>query len=121
MNLEIFRALDTPRRIELLRIVWNREQTVTQIAGQQPDITMGAISQHLQILEQAGLVSHRKDGVRHIYSARKAELGPLAEWLESMWSSALHRLKIKAELEEARRGPRGSLAKPQRRKGIASK
>ena len=106
MNMEIFHALNAPRRLELLRAVWNKERTVTEIANLQPDITMGAISQHLRVLEEAGLVSHRLDGVKHIYSARKEELGPLKALLEAMWDSALHGLKAKAESEEIRRGAR---------------
>jgi len=106
MITEIFHALNAPRRLELLRIVWNNERSVTEIAQLQPEITIGAISQHLRILEEAGLVSHRQHGLRHLYSAQKKELGPLKAWLESMWDSSLSRLKLKAELEQSRRGPR---------------
>lgn len=66
---------------------------------------MGAISQHLRILEDAGLIRHREEGVHRYYVARKEEMGSLQTWLESMWDTALYRLKIRAEMEEARRGP----------------
>ncbi len=103
---EIFQALQTPRRREILRLIWNREQCAGDICKAQKDITFGAVSQHLRILEEAGLVQSRKDGVRHFYTARKDQLGPLRPWLEEIWDTALYRLKIRAELEQARRGPR---------------
>jgi len=110
---EIFQALQTPRRREILRLIWNREHCVGDICRAQRDISFGAVSQHLRILEGARLVQSRKDGVRHFYSANKEQFGPLRPWLEEMWDTALYRLKIRAELEQARRGPR---AKKRRRK-----
>ena len=103
---EVFGALNTPRRREILRFIWNEERSATEIARANPEITFGAVSQHLRILEEAGLIQQRQEGLRHLYKARREELGPLQSWLESMWDSALYRLKIKAELEQARRGPR---------------
>jgi DNA-binding transcriptional ArsR family regulator len=103
---EVFGALNTPRRREILRYVWNEERSAGEILKANPDITFGAVSQHLRILEEAGLVSKRQDGLRHLYKARREDLGPLQSWLEAMWDSALYRLKIKAEMEQARRGPR---------------
>jgi DNA-binding transcriptional ArsR family regulator len=103
---EIFGALNTPRRREILRFVWNEERSAGEIFKANPDITFGAVSQHLRILEQAGLVNKRREGLHQFYKARRDEMGPLQTWLESMWDSALYRLKINAEMEQARRGPR---------------
>lgn len=103
---EIWQALNTPRRREILRLVWDRELAAGDIHRAQQDITFGAVSQHLRLLESAGLVSCRGDGVRRLYVARKDSLGPLRPWLEEMWDNALYRLKVQAELEQARRGPR---------------
>ncbi len=103
---EVFRALNTPRRREILRFIWKNERSVGEICGVHPDITFGAVSQHLRILEEAGLVSKRQEGLHRFYKARRQELGSLESWLESIWDSALYRLKISAELEQARRGPR---------------
>ncbi len=102
---EILQALNTPRRREILRLLWTQELRAGDIHRAQPDVTFGAVSQHLAVLERAGLVAHRRDGVQRYYSARKDHLGPLRGWLESMWDSALYRLKLKAELEQAKRGP----------------
>jgi len=103
---ELFHALQAPRRREILRFVWNQERSVGDICLAQRDITLGAVSQHLRILEEAGLVQKRAEGVHRFYVARKEELGLLQSWLEEMWNTALYRLKIRAELEQARRGPR---------------
>jgi len=102
----VLHALGTPRRREILRLVWDGEQSAGAIHRALGDVTFGAVSQHLRVLHQAGLVTCRGDGRRRFYGARKEELGPLRAWLEDMWSDALHRLTLRAELEEARRGPR---------------
>ncbi len=104
--IEVFGALNTPRRREILRFVWDEERSAGEIFKANPDITFGAVSQHLRVLQKAGLVSKRREGVHQFYTARRDELGPLQAWLESMWDSALYRLKINAEMEQARRGPR---------------
>jgi DNA-binding transcriptional ArsR family regulator len=111
-------TLAAPRRREILRLVWHEERSAGEVHRGLGDVTFGAVSQHLRILERAGLVRRRREGRRHYYSARREELGPLGEWLESMWTSALYRLKIEAEMEQARRGPRprGRRPKPKRRK-----
>lgn len=105
-------ALATPRRQEILRLLWDQERTVGDIHRSLGDLTVGAVSQHLRVLREAGLVTFRGERQRRLYVARKSELGPFREWLEETWGSALYRLKIRAEMEEARRGPR---SKPRRR------
>ena len=66
------------------------------------DITRPAISQHLQVLAEAGLVSVRKDGTRRLYQARPEGLADLRAFLESFWDDRLLRLKQAAEAEERR-------------------
>lgn len=70
------------------------------------DVTFGAVSQHLRVLKEAGLVSARRDGRRRLYAARREDMGPLADWLEGMWSDSLGSLKTLAEGEHARTGAR---------------
>ena len=101
----VIAALSTPRRREILRLVWREERSAGDIHRALPDVTFGAVSQHLKVLEAAGLVGRRHDGRQRFYRARPERLGPFREWLESTWDSALYRLKLRAELEEARRGP----------------
>ena len=99
-------ALQTPRRREILRLVWDAERSAGEIRERFPDVSFGAVSQHLGKLSRAGLVTRRREGRRVYYRADPTALGPLASWLESQWDDALYRLRLLAELEEARRGPR---------------
>lgn len=95
-----------PRRREILRLVWDRERAAGEIAAAMPDVTFGAVSQHLALLAREGLVACRRDGRRRWYAAQKRALEPLRPFLEASWDDALARLKAKAEIEAARRGPR---------------
>ena len=109
-------ALGTPRRREILRLVWTEERSAGAIHGELADVTFGAVSQHLRVLKSAGLVACRADGRRRFYRARRAALGPFKSALEAQWAGALDRLKLLAELEEARRGPRAGFRPPRRRR-----
>jgi DNA-binding transcriptional ArsR family regulator len=102
----VFEALASPRRREILRLVWDRERSAGDIHRALPDISFGAVSQHLGVLESAGLVARREEGRFHHYTARRKELGHLGKWLETMWDEALSDLKRHAESEEKRRGRR---------------
>ena len=117
----VFEALAAPRRREILRLVWDRERSAGDIHRAVPDVTFGAVSQHLGVLEAAGLVARREEGRFRYYAARRRELGHLGKWLESMWDEALADLKRHAESEEKmasrRRGRRGRRA---HRKGTPS-
>jgi DNA-binding transcriptional ArsR family regulator len=108
-------TLASPRRREILRLLWKGERPAGEVHRSLGDVTFGAVSQHLGVLERAGLVSSRRDGRMRFYIARREKLGSLRAWLESMWGSALYRLKLEAELEEARRGPRPSRRAPRRK------
>jgi DNA-binding transcriptional ArsR family regulator len=104
--MDVLQAVGTPRRREILRLLWKSERCSGELHRGLPDITFGAVSQHLRVLERAGLVRVRREGRSRVYAARRDRLGPLRSWLESMWDDALYRLKLRAELEAARRGPR---------------
>jgi len=101
----VLRALATPRRREILRLVWSSERSAGELHRAFGDVTFGAISQHLRVLEDAGLVAHRRAGRQRFYTACPEAVGPLRQWLESMWEESLDRLALLAELEAARRGP----------------
>ena len=105
------KALAAPRRREILRLVWDQEQSAGDIHRALSEITFGAVSQHLGVLTKAGLVELRRDGRQHSYRARSAELGPLAGWLEAMWDDALGDLSRLAEAEAAAEKPQGSVAR----------
>jgi DNA-binding transcriptional ArsR family regulator len=109
----VLAAIASPRRREILRLVWDGERAAGDIHRALPDVTFGAVSLQLRVLAEAGLVESRAEGRRRLYRARRAALGPMAAVLERMWSDALWRLKLLAELDETRRGPR---AKKKRRR-----
>lgn len=103
---ELLKSLASPRRQEILRLVWTDELSAGAIRDEMPDITFGAVSLQLRALTEAGLVSVRRDGRYRYYKARRQAVGLLAPMLEKMWDNALWRLTLAAELEQSRRGPR---------------
>jgi DNA-binding transcriptional ArsR family regulator len=111
-------TIASARRREILRLVWTAERPAGEIHRALGDVTFGAVSQHLKRLASEGLVEVREEGRRRLYRARPEALGPLGVALEAMWSDALYRLKLAAELEESRRGPTpGRRRRPRRRPG----
>ena len=104
-------AVASPRRREILRLVWHRERAAGDIHAAMPDVSFGAVSLQLRALTAAGLVDCRREHRHRYYSARRQALGPVGAALERMWDDALWRLKLQAELEQTRRGP-----KPARRR-----
>ena len=101
----VLAALASPRRREILRLVWNGELEAGAIHRAMPDVTFGAVSLQLRELATAGLVESRAEGRHRLYRARREALGPVGRMLEGMWSDALWRLKLQAELVDSRRGP----------------
>lgn len=108
-------AIASPRRREILRVVWREEQTAGAIHRAMPDVTFGAVSQQLRTLAEAGLVEVRAQERNRFYRARRDVFGPAAEMLERMWDDALWKLKLAAELEEKRRGPQPKSKKKRRK------
>jgi DNA-binding transcriptional ArsR family regulator len=90
------RALAEPRRRKILALVRSNELSAGEIAGQF-DITWPAISQHLGVLREAGLVSERRAGTRRLYRARPEGLEELLTFLEAFWDERLATLKREVE------------------------
>jgi DNA-binding transcriptional ArsR family regulator len=101
----VLHAIASPRRREILRLVWNDEQSAGAIAAAMPDVTFGAVSLQLRTLAEAGLVAARAVHRRRFYRADRDALAPVRQLLEAMWDDALWTLKLAAELEHTRRGP----------------
>lgn len=101
----VLSAVASPRRREILRLVWEEERGAGEIHAAMPDVTFGAVSLQLRVLSDAGLVDCRREHRRRFYKARRGPLGPVAASLERMWGDALWQLKLQAELEHSRRGP----------------
>ncbi len=112
---QVISAIASPRRREILRLIWGQEMSAGAIHRAMPDVTFGAVSLQLRALDTAGLVEARAEGRHRYYRARPAALGDAARWLEEMWGDALWRLKLHAELEESRRGPRPGRQRARRR------
>jgi DNA-binding transcriptional ArsR family regulator len=96
------RAIAEPRRREILQLVRDGELSAGEIASRF-DVTRPAVSQHLSVLRDAGLLSERRDGTRRLYRARPEGMAGLREFLEDFWSDRLERLKLAAELDQQRR------------------
>jgi DNA-binding transcriptional ArsR family regulator len=99
------RAIAAPRRRQILTLVREDELSAGEIASHF-DITRPAISQHLNVLKEAGLVSERRNGTRRLYRARPDGLAELKEFLEEFWDVRLQALKREAEKEERKKNGR---------------
>ena len=94
------RAIAAPRRRQILTLVRDSELSAGEIAGHF-DVTRPAVSQHLNVLKEAGLVTERRNGTRRLYRARPQGLAQLKAFLEEFWDERLDALKAEAEREEA--------------------
>lgn len=97
---EALRAIAEPRRRAILRLVAHDELAAGEIAAAF-DVTRTAISQHLTVLKNAGLLAERRDGTRRLYRARPDGLVGLRQFLDEMWASSLD---VARRLVEAERG-----------------
>jgi DNA-binding transcriptional ArsR family regulator len=105
---EVFEAIAQPTRREIVRMLAERELSVGEVASRF-ELTQPAISQHLKVLQQAGVVAQRRDGARRLYSVRPDGLADLQAFLADILPSRLERLKQVAEQEEERsRGARAA-------------
>jgi DNA-binding transcriptional ArsR family regulator len=106
---DVLRAIAEPKRRAILQLVANDELAAGDIAAHFA-VTRPAISQHLTILKDTGLLSERREGARRLYRARPEELAELRAFLETMWPTTLERFKAAAEASDAGRGSPRSAA-----------
>ena len=99
------KAIAEPRRRAILRLVSDTELPVGSIAVHF-DISRPAISQHLTVLKEAGLVTERRNGTQRLYRARPEGLIDVRSVLDEFWSDRLEALKREAEREEKKHGKR---------------
>jgi DNA-binding transcriptional ArsR family regulator len=97
---DVFQVLAEPRRRDMLVLLAEDERTAGDIA-RRFDVTRQAVSQHLRILLEAGLIRERREGTRRWYSARPEGLAEVRTYVGSMWPAALGDLKAAAEHEHA--------------------
>ena len=92
----VLKAIAEPRRQEILRLLWQRERAAGEVAAHF-DISRPAISKHLRILKQAGLLEERRAGTQRLYRARPERLADARRFLESFWDEGLAAIKRSAE------------------------
>ena len=103
----VLQAIAEPRRRRILELVRDNELPAGEIAAQF-EVTRPAISQHLRVLKEAGLLSERRDGTRRMYRARPEGLAELRQFLDKFWGERLALLKQAAEQELQQRRDRRS-------------
>jgi DNA-binding transcriptional ArsR family regulator len=112
------KALAEPRRRQILKLVWSTELPASDIASHFLDVTRPAISQHLGVLRDAGLLSERREGTRRLYRADRDEMARLRAFLDDYWTSGLERLRDAAEAaerEKTREKTRPNTTEPKQR------
>ncbi|MEH6937720.1 metalloregulator ArsR/SmtB family transcription factor [Bacillus sp. JJ664] len=98
---KVIHAISEQNRRTILNLLKNEELTSSQIASNF-DISPPAISQHLKVLENSGLVTVRKEGNKRIYQIRKEGFSDLTSYLDHFWDDSLSLLKQAAEELERR-------------------
>jgi DNA-binding transcriptional ArsR family regulator len=83
-----FQALGDRTRLAIIEVLAAQPRTVGQVAAELP-ISRPAVSQHLKVLKQAGLVSEQSVGTRHIYRLNPAGVAALRDQLDTFWARAL--------------------------------
>jgi DNA-binding transcriptional ArsR family regulator len=97
----VLRALADPHRRQILRLVRHAELPAGQIAASFT-LTQQAVSQHIGVLRQAGLLTERREGTRRLYALNHQALEPVRELLSEFWPDALSRLKKAVETAHPR-------------------
>jgi DNA-binding transcriptional ArsR family regulator len=90
------KALGEPRRVEILELLRGGPQSVGEIA-EKVDVTQQAVSQHLAVLDRAGLVEARREGTRSVYIVRPEGFAPVASFVRGFWELRLADLKREIE------------------------
>jgi len=102
MSATVLKAIAEPRRQQILRLVWSQERAAGEIATHF-EISRPAVSKHLRVLREAGLVEERRQGTRRLYRARPERLADARRVLESFWDDTLDSIKRSAEADARRR------------------
>ena len=101
------KAIAAPRRRQILTLVRDEELSAGEIASHF-DVTRPAVSQHLNVLKEAGLVNERRNGTRRLYRARPEGLTEIKVFLAEFWDVRLDALKREAEKEERKKHGRNN-------------
>jgi DNA-binding transcriptional ArsR family regulator len=99
-----FEALGDPNRREILRLLSSGDKPVQEIAAAMP-ISRPAVSRHLRLLKEAGMVAEQAQGTRRIYHLKEEGMRAVQEYLEGIWGAAAARFRLLAENTDERRSP----------------
>lgn len=102
----LFTALAEPRRRKILESLGYGEKPAGEIAALFPNVTRPAISQHLRVLKEAGLILERREGVKRLYRTNPEPLEEMLEYLKRFHQKGLQQLKTLAEEEQRRKDAR---------------
>jgi DNA-binding transcriptional ArsR family regulator len=97
----IIRALAEPQRRRIVQLVRDGERPAGDIADHF-DITPQAVSQHLRVLKDAGVLSERREGTRRLYALRPEAVESLRAFVEDLWPASLDALKTTVEDDQRR-------------------
>ena len=100
-----FAALGDENRRTILRLLSGGERSVGQLASSMP-ISRPAVSRHLRLLKEAGLVKERAVGTRHLYALDDLGTEAVRQYLESVWGEAIARYRLVTENTRRPRTPR---------------
>jgi DNA-binding transcriptional ArsR family regulator len=87
------KAIAEPRRRELLMALRDAGELSVGELAERVDVTQQAVSLHLKVLEQAGLVEARRAGTRHLYAVKADGFRPVQEFVDQFWGTHLDALK----------------------------
>lgn len=96
----VLQAISSPRRREILRLVWDVERSSSEIAGHFP-VSWPSVSRSLRALREAGVVLERRERTQRFYRADREALRPLEAFLTQLWDTGLDRLGRVLEQEPA--------------------
>lgn len=105
----VLEALADPTRREVFERLRSGPLPVVEIARGLP-VSRPAVSQHLRVLKDAGLVSDRADGNRRLYQVETPALAELRRYLEGFWDEVLEAYRHAAEAPHEEGGPAGNAA-----------
>ncbi len=91
-----FEALGDPTRLAIFQRIASRPHSVGEIAGHLP-VSRPAVSQHLRVLKQAGLVADVRDGTRRVYEVRPEGIEALRKYFDQLWERNLKAIQAAAE------------------------
>lgn len=100
------KAIAEPNRRAILELVRDGPRSMGEIADNF-NITPQAVSQHLRVLKDAGLVREERQGRRHLFAVRPEGFEAVQQFLDQFWTSHLNKLKNVAERDRRKRGGRG--------------